>query len=167
MKSSRIALLAASLLSAAALASAQSASDTTSAPGPRPPHRGGPGHGPLALFDADRDGVLSAAEITASAEVLLKLDLNQDGQIDQNDRPAPPEGAPVRPARPDGAPSGDLPPRPPRGGPGHLLRLFDTNQDGVISGEEIVAAPKVLRALDANGDGSITRDELPQPPARP
>src|SRR4051794_14645540 len=41
-----------------------------------------------------------------------------------------------------------------------LLRALDTNQDAVISSEELRQAPKVLASLDANKDGVITRDEL-------
>ena len=151
-------LITAAALGAVTLLQAQPAGPG----GGRPEGRGGPGGGLFALFDTDRDGVISAAEISAAGEVLLALDTNQDGQITPADRPAPPAGAPERPAPPAGD-AADLPPPPPhRGGP--LLRLFDANQDGVISGEEIVAAPASLRLLDANGDGQITPDELPRPP---
>lgn len=42
-----------------------------------------PQHPPMlmVLFDTDRDGVISAAEITAAAGVLAKLDKDGDGQI--------------------------------------------------------------------------------------
>ena len=53
-----------------------------------------------------------------------------------------------------------------RGGPNGLLALFDTNHDGVLSADEIAAAPAVLKALDRNGDGQITPDEVPPPPGR-
>jgi len=53
--------------------------------------------------------------------------------------------------------------RPP---PNPLLHLFDTNHDGVISADEIAAAPAALKALDKNGDGQLTSDEL-RPPRGP
>lgn len=53
------------------------------------------------------------------------------------------------------------------GGPGRepgrfnpLIRLFDADQDGVLSKEEIAAAGKKLAALDKSGDGKLTDDEL-------
>lgn len=40
-----------------------------------------------------------------------------------------------------------------------ILNAIDTNQDGVLSADEIAAAPAQLRRLDKNGDGKLTRDE--------
>ena len=68
---------------------------------------------------------------------------------------APPER---RPAEREGLPA-DTQRRP---GP---FAIFDTNHDGVVSAEEINAAPAVLRRLDRNGDGRLSGDELrPRPP---
>lgn len=50
------------------------------------------------------------------------------------------------------------PPRDP------FMLLFDTDEDDLISAEEITAATAVLRTLDRDGDGSLTRHELPRPP---
>lgn len=50
-----------------------------------------------------------------------------------------------------------------RGGPmpgSPVLMAIDTNHDGVISAEEIAAAPAALKALDRNGDGVIAMQEL-------
>ena len=63
--------------------------------------------------------------------------------------------------QPGGKPDGNR--RPPHN---PLLHLFDTNHDGVISADEIAAAPTVLKALDKNGDGQLTADEL-RPPRGP
>ncbi len=68
---------------------------------------------------------------------------------------APPER---RPAEREGLPA-DTERRP---GP---FAIFDTNHDGVVSAEEINAAPAVLRRHDRNGDGRLSGDELrPRPP---
>jgi hypothetical protein len=63
--------------------------------------------GPLALFDTDRDGRISAAEIAAAPAALRKLDTDGDGQL------AGHELHPPRPPRPPGAPDGG-PEGPPR-----------------------------------------------------
>ncbi len=52
--------------------------------------------------------------------------------------------------------------RPAMRGPHALgpFTLFDTNHDGVLSTEEIAAAPDALAKLDKNSDGQLTPDEL-------
>jgi Ca2+-binding EF-hand superfamily protein len=56
---------------------------------------------------------------------------------------------------------------PPRDGgrgfgmpPNVLFAALDKNNDGVLSADEIDAAPASLRTLDRNGDGRLTEDEL-------
>lgn len=46
---------------------------------------------------------------------------------------------------------------------GAVWRALDLDGDGILSAEEIDAAPTSLRALDANGDGMLTTDELGGP----
>ena len=41
-----------------------------------------------------------------------------------------------------------------------LLRILDTDRDGVLSAEEIRRAPERLKALDSNHDGRLTADDL-------
>lgn len=41
--------------------------------------------------------------------------------------------------------------------PGYLL--FDQDRDGLISAEELAAAPRILSRFDLNNDGTITREE--------
>ena len=48
----------------------------------------------------------------------------------------------------------DKPPVPP------LLHTLDGDHDGIISAEEIKAAPDVLKALDKNKDGKLTPNEF-------
>ena len=53
---------------------------------------------PLALFDTDKDGTISAAEIDGASAALRALDKNGDGKL---------SGRELRPARPDGPPPGE------------------------------------------------------------
>jgi len=50
-----------------------------------------------------------------------------------------------------------------------ILEAVDTDHDGIISAEEIAAAPDTLKTLDENSDGQLSKDEFlpPPPPPRP
>lgn len=41
-----------------------------------------------------------------------------------------------------------------------VMTVFDANDDGNLSPEEIASAPQALRKLDKNGDGKLDREEL-------
>ena len=70
------------------------------------------------------------------------------------------EAAPERrPAQRDGL-SSDAQTRP------SPFSIFDSNRDGVVSAEEINAASSVLRRFDRNGDGRLSGDELRPGPRR-
>jgi hypothetical protein len=58
------------------------------------------------------------------------------------------------------------PPRPPMPMPIPFLRPLDTDEDGIISADEIKNAPDSLKKLDKNQDGKLTREEW-QPPMPP
>jgi EF hand len=149
-------------------------------PGNRPPggHRHGPPMMPLIMaLDANHDGVISADEIANAAVALKTLDKNGDGQLTKDEyMPHPPrrpggpqDGAQEGPK--DGPPPGDGPKGPDGEGPHKrpvppIVAALDTNGDGVISADEIAAAPTSLLKLDKNGDGKLTFDELrpPRPP---
>jgi predicted O-methyltransferase YrrM len=76
---------------------------------PGQPRRGGPPSPLLQMFDADRDGALSAAEIDAAAAKLRDLDANKDGKLTAEELPRGPGGR--------GGPGG---PGAGRGGPGPM-----------------------------------------------
>jgi hypothetical protein len=143
-----------------ALAAATSASaQPPQAPGDRRPRPVPP---LVAVFDADRDKVISSAEIEAAAGALAKLDKNGDGQITLEEIHTPPEGKPPggRPGRPDGPPPGDRPVPP-------LIKALDADGDGTLSATEIADAPESLKSLDKDGDGELSSGEIrPQGPPR-
>lgn len=147
-------------LTTAGVLSAQTSETTT----PRGPHRGGRGgfgHPIVRALDADKNGELSAEEITSAPAALAKLDANSDGTVAVDElRPTRPAGAPTPPA-------GATARTGTRTHPDDLMMLaLDANKDGALSATEIAGAVASLKALDANSDGKLTRDELhPLPPA--
>ena len=104
----------------------------------------------IAIFDTDRDAVLSKEEIQSAAEILALLDRNGDGEITLDELLKPPEGGPPPPARP-------VPP---------LVKALDIDADGSLSAAELESAPQSLQALDKDGDGIISPEEL-HPPGPP
>jgi hypothetical protein len=111
----------------------------------------------LAIFDTDRDGVISDDEIDDASDALAKLDRNDDGQITREElMPRPPQGG-----KPTGHPQGHRPPPP-------VIAALDANRDGKLSTEELKDATAALLELDENGDGELTPQELhahgPPPP---
>jgi predicted O-methyltransferase YrrM len=64
-----------------------------------------------------------------------------------------------RPQRPGGPPSGDVQrPQPGRFNP--LIRLFDSDEDGILSEDEIENAAAKLKAFDKSKDGKVSAEEL-------
>lgn len=113
----------------------------------------------LAQADTDKDGVLTAAELSAYVEKqeAERIKAEQEAQKRQAAQPGFP-GEPGREGPRDGRPGGP-------GGPGGMrmspiAAALDTDKDGILSAEEIAAAPTTLKTLDKNGDGVLTPDEL-------
>ena len=142
---------------------------TANAAEPKTPDGHRPPPQPLQkALDTNRDGELSPDEISASTTVLEGLDKNGDGALTRKEfLPKPPkdkdeqgnEGAPPPP--PPGKDGKKNPPPPP------IIRALDLDKDGVISAEEIDAAPESLLILDKDDDGTISRKELhPKPPKK-
>ena len=94
----------------------------------------------FSVFDTDRDGVLTASEISGATAALMKLDANRDGKIDSSE---------LCPAGARGAGRG-------AGGCPGAMALFDADQDGTISAAEAQGAPAALKALDTDHDGKIS-----------
>jgi len=150
----KIALLAAG---AGALVTVATLAAQNPQPGP-----GGPRSPFVAALDSNHDGIVSAAEIQASASALKSLDRNGDGQLTV-DEVRPPFGPGGRRGRgEEGARGGGEP----GGAPGDLadtLMSFDRNGDGKLVRTEV---PERFQGLftrvDADKDGALTKEELKQ-----
>ena len=118
-----------------------------------------------AALDANRDGLISGAEVRSAPSALKALDANGDGQLAPDElRPAFGAGAPrgrggrgAEPERgggPGGASADDL---------AETLMAFDRNDDGTLDRGEV---PERFQGLfdraDANKDARLTREELRQ-----
>ena len=120
---------------------------------------GGPGFfrfppNPLAdALDTNKDGEISAEEISAAVTSLKKLDKNSDGKLTRDE---------LRPQF-SGRPGGSGGPGGPGGGRGlaGFLERFDENKDGKITKDELPErAQALLDRADTNKDGAIDKAEL-------
>ena len=101
-----------------------------------------------AALDADHDGVISTAEMTAAPTNLAKLDRNHDGMLTQDE------------LRPAGGFGGR-----PRGNPEEMYKRIleenDANGDGKLAVSEL---PERMRQFlgnaDTNKDGFISKEEM-------
>lgn len=130
--------------------------------------RGGPGGPPLLVaLDTDKDGELSAEEISNAATALKTLDKNNDGKLTRDEmRPPRGQGRPGE-AGPGGRPGeAGGPGRPGRGGPRGFdfaarFEQFDKNGDGKLTKEELPERmQRILERADSNSDGALDKDEL-------
>jgi Ca2+-binding EF-hand superfamily protein len=86
-------------------------------------------------LDADRDGVISAAELANAPASLRALDKNGDGKLTEDEV------------------------RPQFGGRGRGGRGDEPGETAGPSADELV---QTLMGFDKNGDGKLTKDELPE-----
>ncbi len=106
----------------------------------------------MAVLDSDGDGMLSGSEIDFATDQLLRLDANDNGQIDADELPG---------SKPPMAAKFD----PDYSGPGEqiyrTLSNFDKNADGMLTRSEIKADYRgVFRSIDTDGDKGISPNEL-------
>ncbi len=97
--------------------------------------RGGMQSPAFQALDADKDGVISAAEMSKAAAALKSLDKNGDGKLTEDEV------------------------RPQMGGRGGGGRDGERGETAAPTADDMV---KALMAFDKNGDGQLTRDELPE-----
>jgi hypothetical protein len=163
-------------LAAAALAQTSPAPDRPAPGRGTPPFRG---HPLVRVMDLDRDGALSATEVSQAPITLGGLDSDGDGALSTAEL-HPHRGGPRRPAHAGATATDQRPGRPahtgahrpaahagpPRAHSGDLVMLaLDANEDGVLAAAELANATRSLSALDGNKDGALSRDELrPLPP---
>lgn len=121
----------------------------------------------LMAFDANKDGVLTRAELPERLQPIFdRTDTNKDGkltveEITKSAAAASPQSA-GRGER-EGREGGERGRGPGGRGPGdRLMAALDTNHDGIVDSTEIQAARTALRTLDTNQDGRLTPDEYRQ-----
>jgi Ca2+-binding EF-hand superfamily protein len=117
---------------------------------------GPPPHDPMAMFDADRDGAISLAELRdGSARLFRAIDADGDGRVTRDEMRAHHEkmmaahpGAHIGP--PPGAPHGPPP-----------FEALDADHDGAVTLAEFQQhLERHFAMLDANHDGVLGHDEL-------
>ncbi|MGB7327650.1 MAG: hypothetical protein WBD31_22420 [Rubripirellula sp.] len=120
----------------------------------------------LAALDADKDGVLSKAEIQNATKALMTLDKDNDGSLSAEEmRPAMAMrgGGGNRPDAGSRPEMGDRPDMRRNSGDG-MVNVFtdrDADKDGKLSGDEIPPAlAQRLEKIDTNKDDAIDRAEL-------
>jgi collagen type III alpha len=114
-------------------------------------------------FDKNNDGFLDKDEAPERIkERFDQLDENKDGKLSRDEvRKMLERMAANRPgAQPASGPAPSSVPEP-------LFRALDTDGDGRLSKDELLAAVKLLEKLDRNRDGFVDRTELSLPGGAP
>ncbi len=145
------------LLLAAWVANAQP-QDGAGPPPPGPWHRRPPVPLIIKALDTNGDGIIDGNEIANATAALKTLDKNGDGRLTLEEYIGPWASRTNAPA--SNSPE-KRPPLPP------VVKVLDTNGDGIIDANEMANAPAALKTLDKNGDGKLTPDEYlpPRPPS--
>jgi len=117
---------------------------------PGQPGRGGPPNPLLQMFDTDRDGTLSAAEIDAAAAKLRERDANKDGKLTADELPRGPggRGGPGRgPGAMEEASDPGKPPLPKDDGERRILAALEQARGGERFANVSTADGRLLRQL--------------------
>lgn len=114
---------------------------------PKRAGRGGPPNTFLRVFDADGDGVLSAAEIDGAAAKLRALDASKDGTLTAEELPRPPAPGGGGPGATKGAASLDRPPVPKDDAEKRILAALDEAREGQRYANVPPADGRLLRQL--------------------
>jgi len=115
----------------------------------------------MAVLDSDGDGKLSGNEIDYAADQLLRLDANDNGQIDIDELPSSKSMEAKSMAVADAGFNPDY------DGPGQqvykTIASFDADANGVLTRSEMRTEYKaVFRSIDTDGDRKIDPKELMQ-----
>ncbi|MDQ8191978.1 hypothetical protein [Roseibacillus persicicus] len=106
----------------------------------------------MEALDVDKDGALSAEEITNASEILASLDTDDNGRLSEEE---------TAPPKPEGDDKEKEKPR--RGGPppvDPVMASLDQNGDGTLSKREIARATKSLLELDEDESGKLEEEEM-------
>jgi len=127
------------------------------------------GQGPdfIRHFDKDGDGKVSKQEFTGTQDHFTRLDKNNDGFIDQTEKPATPPSVGGMMQNPDKNGDGKIS-KEEFAGPAEVFTALDKNNDGFIDQTEKPAAPMgkggaMMQNSDKNGDGKISKEEFAGP----
>jgi Ca2+-binding EF-hand superfamily protein len=123
----------------------------------------------FAVWDADRDGILTREEIPDAA-IFGKVDADKDGKITRaevaaflNVRPEPPQPPAAPPKKPEEKKSEaapELEPRTLKERIDDFFRRYDTDQDGKVRKDEFKAASEEQwQQYDRTRDGAFNRRE--------
>ena len=110
----------------------------------------------LARSDENGDDELDLEEVRSAFDHFF----GRPGRGDIDDRTAslPPDGPPFDNPPPTDGPPGEGRPGRPGGRPEEIFKRYDTNADGVLTGQEI--PPFFSEKIDRNSDGEVTFDEI-------
>jgi len=139
----------------------------------RPDEDGPPSRGPafFAILDTDRDGMLSASELSSASQLVAKLDRNEDRKLDPAEMMgfSRGSGSPVRRPEMRGTGESDRPRRPemaetqqPAGRTRDESRPKKRDAGALSEASNTDFAKSFFSRFDQNEDGKISKEEAPE-----